>query len=267
MYSTLPEFLDDLKKVEDLLDAIYLLKDFANDQYNDSEFESPLTEKIAKVHESAKNNHANFVILSSIILLFLAGRFEFFVRSTFEESCLNCISEAEKFSHLPREMRDNLVKMTVEVISNPRKYGHGDLGVRSFAKILSDNLSDLDQLTVVNHSCLSITTENMRSQVLTDLFKRIGIKNIWTTIGQQAKLKIHFETSDDQETRKKAELFLNDFMDIRNKIAHPSSSFIWPDIEYVRNAVSYFKVLSNVLDESIQIHEIQIKKNIKEEVS
>jgi hypothetical protein len=264
MYSTLSEYTEDLVRVRSLLNLTNSIKDFSG--FNVAEIE-PLNDfqsHAISLHRLSKDNKASLIVLNGTLLLYIAGKFENFVRSTFEELCNNISDKAEKYSHLPKEMRENLILYTAEVIANPRKYGHGDLGVKSFVKVLSDNLSDENELSSINASCLSITTENMRPQILGDLFKRVGIKNIWEKMSQQAKLQLFFEIHDPSNARKEAEKFLNVLMDTRNSIAHPTSSFNWPDPEYVGKCIAFLKVLGEVLVESLAVFEFELTRRIDE---
>ncbi len=47
------------------------------------------------------------------------------------------------------------------------------------------------------------------------------LKKFWVKLGQ-TRLQSFFETADASKAQKDATKFLNDFMDIRNKVAHPS---------------------------------------------
>lgn len=264
MYSTLPEYIKDIDKVLSLLTLTSALKEFSGETTNEPIIEVDSFALIVnRLHGLSKKNHANLVVLNGTLLLFIAGRFESFVRATFEELCSNTMDKAERFSHLPKEMRDNLISYTAEVIANPRRYGHGDQGVKSFVKVLSDNLMDATELNEINTSCISITSENMRPTILADLFKRIGVKNIWEKVSQQAKLQLFFEAHDAEKARKDAEKYLNDLMDKRNSIAHPSSSFAWPDHEYVLKAGNFMKMFGYVLIDSIEVIELDLKSRIE----
>lgn len=298
MYTTLEDFHADLDKVTLLLSMTALLKDVAGmkipqetlneislidkaacnhgdiktaiiegrESYDEADASLDIS-KIISLQDSAKENHSNLVVLNGTLLLFIAGRFESFVRETFEEFCKNIVIRANRFNDLPKEMRDNLIKFTSDVISNPRKYGHAEGGVKSFVKILSKNLIDDEDLSEVNHQCLSITHENMRPAILTDLFGRVGVKNIWEKISQQSQMQVYFETSDANITKSNAETFLNILMDKRNSIAHPSRSITWPDAEYILSSMMYFKALSSVLIDSLNALEFEIQKKIKDRQS
>ncbi|WP_341503691.1 HEPN domain-containing protein [Gallaecimonas sp. GXIMD4217] len=264
MYSTLPEYHSDLNKVSALLALTGSVKDFAGIGDSEVAEEDVFFSHAAALHEISKVNRANLVVLNGTLLLYVSGKFENFVRLTFEELCNNIADKAEKYSYLPKEMRENHVRLTAEVIANPRKYGHGDLGVRSFIKVLSDNLADDVELESINTNCLSITSENMRPKIISDLFKRVGINNIWEKISQQAKLQLFLETHDPAKAKKDAEAYLNKLMDVRNSIAHPASSFSWPDSEYVGKSIEFLKVLGEVLAESLAVIELDLSKRIEE---
>ena len=92
----------------------------------------------------------------------------------FEFLCDRVAAVCENYRNLPREMRDSIVTMTAKVIAEPRKYGHGDQGVKRFITNLANILSDNSKLQDVNSACLSVTDANMRADILTDLFQRIG---------------------------------------------------------------------------------------------
>lgn len=265
MYSTLPEYISDMDKVCSLLKLTDSLKSFIGGNADEIDGgENEFLNRVIELQELSRENHANLIVLNGTLLLFMTGRFESFVRSTFEELCINTSEKAERFIYLPKEMRESLITYTAEVISNPRKYGHADLGVKNFVRVLSDNLSDTKDLTEINSNCISITSENMRPTVLSDLFKRVGIKNIWEKISQQAKIQFFFETHDPGKAKKEAERYLGELMDKRNSIAHPSSSFTWPDHDYVQKTAEFLKVLGVVLVESLEVIEFDLGHRINE---
>src|SRR5215470_5474366 len=88
--------------------------------------EETLKDVTAHLHKATQAVHAEMPILNGVLLLYLAGRFENFVRELFEDLSDNIAGQCGQFAHLPRQMQENLTKFTAEVIANPRKYGHGD---------------------------------------------------------------------------------------------------------------------------------------------
>lgn len=207
------------------------------------------------LHTSATDCHTDLVILSGAIVLYLGGRFEFFVRERFEAACDGIAEKCNQFSNLPKSMQENMVKMTAEVMLNPRKYGHGPSGVESFVRNLAANLAATAGLCDVNRRCLSITTENMRPDLVRDLFKRIGLDDIWKIIGEQAAVKAHFAITQSEQATAKTREYLNEIMDTRNAIAHPSANVQWPDISKVKDYIDFFETIAPVLSDVVSLHQ------------
>ena len=232
-------------------------QDFDGPKLIESPPNSTLDELIVELHTTSRSNHANLVILNGTLLLFITGRFESFVRETFEEYCRNLTERVERYSQLPKEMREGLLKYTSEVISNPRRYGHAENGVKSFVKIMNNNLHD-ETPVEINYKCLSITSENMRPDVLSDLFKRAGVKNLWEKLAQQSKFQLFWTSNDAASVRKQSEAYLNSLMETRNSIAHPSTSITWPDSEAIEKALQFFMTFGTVLIDVLPVYELDV---------
>ncbi|HBM3186953.1 TPA: hypothetical protein LVM22_003264 [Klebsiella oxytoca] len=212
---------------------------------------------VTELHSTSRSNHSNLVILNGTLLLFITGRFESFVRETFEEYCKNLTERVDRYTELPKEMREGLIKYTSEVISNPRRYGHAENGVKSFVRIMHNNLHD-ETPVEINYKCLSITSENMRPDVLSDLFKRAGVKNLWEKLSQQSKFQLFWGTNDISSVRRQSEAYLNSLMETRNSIAHPSTSITWPDSDAIDKALNFFKLFGTVLIDVLPVYELDV---------
>jgi hypothetical protein len=209
------------------------------------------------LHNKSRLANIGLTFIPGTIVLYLGGRFEYFIKTIFEELSLNIAIKCKKFDYLPKEFKENLISQTSEVIKSPTKYGHGENGVKTFITNLSNNINGTE-ISDINTKCLSITSENMRPQILADLFNRIGAKDIWSKLGQQAKMQSFFETGDNSKAQKEAQKFLNDFMDIRNKVAHPSDSFNWPDSKTVLSHITYFEMLGKLIVEISSVYEMTL---------
>jgi hypothetical protein len=210
------------------------------------------------VHAQSVECHADLTILVGTMILYLGGRFEYFVRSEFEEMCDTIAAKCNSYDLLPKEMRQSLIVRTAEVMSNPRKYGHADNGVETFISNLAQNLSDKTRILRINSQCLSITYENMRPTILQDLFDRVGAKELWTSIGEQAAVKVLFETNNSGQARNEAQSRLNKFMDTRNTIAHPSGNITWPGVADIEGYIQFFEVLAGALSQIAQVYTVSL---------
>jgi signal transduction histidine kinase len=221
---------------------------FLIDELSASDFKT----KLQEFQEAILSSRAEMPILNGVLLLYLAGRFENFVRQVFEDLTDTVASDRSEFNKLPKAMRENLIHYTAEIMQNPRKYGHAENGVAAFVGILSENLSG-SLKNGVNSKCLSITLENMRPDILNDIFNRIGAVKIWERLGQQHQVQLHFGEDNADRATKEARAKLAEFMELRNRIAHPSGEMTWPGIDVAKGYIDFCEVLSTAIDGICQV--------------
>lgn len=258
------EFGDDLERILGQVHLIDLLASFIA-------YEAPYIDDesfdffhcVSNVQSKIKANHANFPIARGTLILYTCGRFESMVRTMFEDLCQRLVSSAKEYRRLPKKMQENLPLFTAKVIAEPRKYGHAEGGVRTFVSILAKNLQPNATVEEVNHQCLSITDANMKSEVLAELFGRVGAGDVWKLVAQQLSMRTFFKDADVGAVESKAKKMLNDLMDIRNKIAHPSGSFDWPSSEYLRDTINFLKLLAKVLGEVMDMYELTLCNSVQ----
>jgi hypothetical protein len=253
------DFEKDLDNIVNQLYFIEVLQQFSSCVPNSEiEVSSQFFTDALDLHIQTKKIRGSLPIVSGTLILYTCGRFEVMTRTLFEDLCQRLVTRAGTFARLPKKMRENLPVFTAKVISDPRKYGHAENGVRAFVATLAANLAVDANVESVNHECLSVTEANMRADVLSDLFGRVGVSAIWTQISQQAALKAHFQNSDSDQVEKKAKRDLNELMDLRNKIAHPSGEFDWPSIEALRSYVLLLRLLSRAMAELVGVYEVTL---------
>lgn len=254
------DFEGDLDKVSAQLDFIEVIRKFTAYLPNadDPSLTAPFGIEAQMVHEGAKRIHGNLPLASGTLILYACGRFESMTRVLFEDLCQRLVAKAGRFARLPKKMRENLPVFTAKVISEPRKYGHAENGVRTFVTTLASNLTVNATVERINHECLSVTESNMRADVLADLFGRIGASNIWTQVSAQAALKAFFQEADSAKVETNAKRKLNDLMDLRNRIAHPSGEFDWPSVESLREYINFLRILSRSMAELATVYEVTL---------
>ena len=94
----------------------------------------------------------------------------------------------------------------------------------------------------------------MRPDTLADLYKRVGIQSLWSEIGKQSKLKVLFEDNNDRRVETATKTMLEEIMNIRNQIAHPSSIPTFPDAGQIKKYIEFLVTLSGVLTDVCQVH-------------
>lgn len=244
----LKEFHSDLDRVRNLIELIDCLTAFtATSNTNTPAQKDNFIEQAEEVNKRSKECYSQLRVLPGTLILYMGGRFEYFVRTAFEDLSDRVADKCKSFKKLPKRMQESLISLTAEVMQKQRKYGHGELDVIAIVGNLASNLRDEELPGRVNTHCLSITSENMRPDVLQDLFGRIGANGIWEKVGQQARLMNYLEIADAVSAAKNARSQLDAFMDLRNKIAHPSEEVEWPDSSKVKKYADFLKVLSEAI--------------------
>ena len=269
MEPILNEFISDLERVKGVLLLTDLIKQFSfteKPNIDEALLKESYFTSAHKLYNHGRGSHTGIAILPGTMLLYLAGRFENYVKTIFEELCSIIAIKCCTFQNLPRTMKESILKFTTEVIANPRKYGHAENGVATFIKHLNENINE-NSVSNINSQCLSITYENMRSDTLNDLFERIGAKNIWDSIGQQTSMKKYFITHDPNQAKSEAIKFLNELMNLRNKIAHPSGNFSWPNTDTVIKQIEYLDGLAKGIHDYSIIYDIKIANVVKEKIA
>lgn len=249
MNPVLQDFLFDLQRLRRMFELSKQFGSFPAIQLDPHSIgDDSLRDAVTSLHALAGESHSDVPILNGVLLLYLAGRFENFIREVFEDLCDSLSGQFSDFSHLPKQMRENLVKFTAEVVGNPRKYGHAENGVIAFVKTLSDNLSG-SPLIGVNSKCLSITTENMWPDTVNEIFCRIGGSGVWDRVGQQASIQRFFQVDQPQKATVEAKRILKELMELRNKIAHPAVGITWPSTEQATYFLDYCETVATALAE------------------
>lgn len=205
IYALFEQDLVDIEKVIRLLDTLF---SFGTESHSEElDKESSFIKKSIELHKSIIEGQAGSVKIPGTLILYLGGRFEDFMRSLFEDLAIQVANNSSNFKSLPSNMREALIRDTSEVIANPRKFNHGEGARDTFIKNLSDNIH-LNNLSEINAQCLSITSANMRPDIINELFSKVGLKEVWRKVGEQAKIKTHFGTDASQQAENDCKKYL-----------------------------------------------------------
>lgn len=252
--SPLSELRSDLDRLRQLLALTKGLRTFAANDPPATNGDGEFGDASRSIRTGIRAASADLPVVSGTLLLYLAGRFEHFVRLSFQSLSEAMASKCQRFDDLPEKMRVNLRTLTAEVNLNPRKFGFEELEALGFLSALAANLTATAGIGSINSSCLSITQNNMVPGILADVYGRIGLAKIWSELGKQAALKTHFATATDADAEKEAKARLEDLMTIRNQIAHPNGSPSFPDPDQVDAFVVFISILASVLTDVSRVH-------------
>lgn len=245
--SALAEFAKDLDRVEQLLGLIHDFRGFAATA--DSPQESEFSVYASKLWATAQEVRTDLPLLSGSLLLYLCGRFEYFVRELVESVVDELVDGVTRFDELPDSLRKEYLIRILSINQNPGRFNQTAATAALLAAELAENLAgkSSSQGLNVDSTVITITESNMNSTTLAEVFKRVNFANLWDTLGKQLTLKTYLGEAADADCRKAAIAHLDAIMNDRNKIAHPTKDTEFPDVESVQEIAQFFRVLSQVL--------------------
>lgn len=248
--SMLNPFHADLDRSGHLLRLVKQFREFAADPVPDATPEGDSQwEAAEKLHGSAALVRTDLPILAGSIMLYICGRFEFFVRELIASIGDEIASTSADYDSLPAALRAELLARTLEVAQNPQRFGHTPSSAEKLLVTLSESFQphEAGKPVLISSSVLAVTEANMTQRMLSDVFKRVNIASIWPEIGKQAAMKVHLNKSTDSECTKAAQNELDRMMKERNGVAHPTGTTTFPDPDQVLSAVEFLRVLSSTL--------------------
>ena len=244
----------DLRRLSGLLSLLRSLRDFGSTDPPAANGDGDFGDAARGLRTTIRSLSPELAVLSGTLVLFIAGRFEHFVRLSFQTTCDSLAAKCSTFDELPEKMRKSLIFHTAEVVQSPGRFGFDGVQALGFISTLAANAAATTGLGQINSECLSITQNNMTPATVADLYKRIGITTLWVDLGKQAAMKIHFVVISDSEAESAARARLEELMSLRNQIAHPSATPAFPDPDKVLEYVTYVETFATVLTDLSRVH-------------
>jgi hypothetical protein len=240
---SISEFISDLDKIESLLNLLKSFRLFAGSDVPQlvSVGNPPWIEAV-NLKNFSQTARTSLPVLSGSMLLYVAGRFEYFIKQMLESAIYEIATIGRSFDALPNDLKIELRKATIEVARNPQKFRYAESDVNVFLDALVKNIYGVEM--VIKPELILITESNMRADILDELMKRLGFSDFWTDLGKQAEVKIFYSGASDGEAKGRARRDLDGIMSQRNHIAHPTQETEFPEIDKVLGYIKYFKMLS-----------------------
>lgn len=260
------EFDADVKRAEHLLSLISSFREFGASTpptgADDGDVQWPTAKSL---HEQSKLRRTDLPVLSGSLQLYLAGRFEYCIRQVVEVVADEIGGRVEKYLDLPESLRKELKTRTLEIVQSPSRYGYDDAEADALLSAFMASKSADGQPLTIDSSVLSLTDSNMKDRVMADVLKRIGMQDVWSSIGKQAAMKIVLEKAADGDTTKEAQVRLNAIMDERNQVAHPTSSTVFPDPDQVAKTAQFLRVLASTTVDLAKVYLASYTRNTAHE--
>lgn len=259
------ELSRDLERIENLLMLIKSLRDFGMEDLGKTE--RPQVDAVAAaLWTQAQERRTDLPLISGSLVLYMAGRFEYFAKSLVSITADEIAESCSRFDDLPAPLQRELINKTAEVALDPRKYGFDDARRRACIIALAENFGARENVRNINSSVLAITDANLRPRPLADLFKRVGVTDLLSRVGKQTKMQAYFESNDEAFVNRSVDNKLNEIMDERNNVAHPTGSVTFPGPDQVLEHIRFLRILSETLSELLQVHVSSFRKSMSDAV-
>lgn len=243
-------FHDDLRRTRELLELTKEFRNFAGStvpsEVKDGTISWPEAMSLAS---AAPRVRTDIPILSGSMLLYICGRFEYFVREVVLALADDIVSKVTDYEQLSAKIRDEILAKTLDVVQNHSRYGYTKSEAEQMLISLGANLdtSGSGVAPAVELRVLTLTEANMHSRTVSEVLRRVNITDLWTEVGRQAVLKVHLSVSADRECKEQATSKLDALMKERNSIAHPTGVTAFPDPDRVIESANFLQLLSQIL--------------------
>ena len=185
---------------------------------------SSLVDNLAVPHRKTEN-----LTYDGVVVL-LAATYETYVRDTIEAICREIECRIPNFDGLNEKIRSANARATGSVLSRHSEKRYSQFNYLDLSKCLGTCFLGSAKYQL-NSGPLAAHDRNLDSNELKLLFKRVGIENLWGAIGATSPIQTHFTITDPEIAQKTAAAKLDEFILLRNQMAHAGSrsSSIGPD--------------------------------------
>lgn len=201
---------------------------------------------------------------NSMAIVFLASSFEEFVR---EEVSLCGSYLATCYDFFPLEEKQRIRNNYWSLCTDRMKFVKGiltsespkNIDLTSVGKIrnvvesargfvLMDDPKSIDGRFFGHHS------NNFKPAIVNEIVGRLGLKNIFSKISDNSKIRRHLGVNSKAESERKLTTKLNAFYDTRNEIVHSSSSSTGYGVDIVLDYAEIFEISAEAIKTSLEAH-------------
>jgi hypothetical protein len=224
---------------------------------------SELVEAVQKPGSSAK---ARVASVNSATLL-LAATFEEFIREMGRQYARELVGRLNDPKKLPRKLTATAWKRTLEQLSRakidtggtPLSVEHISADARASFDSVWEFLSG--DLTKDIYRPLIHNENNMRPGEINAVFSVCELSDICTKISGESELKSFFQDDDDGKVHGFLLRSLNDFMEVRNDIAHSLSNSSSKGVDDFQTALALMAAIAKALANCLPGHLPELPAN------
>lgn len=186
----------------------------------------------------------NLTYDGSVVLL--SAAYESFARDIIEELCREIERKIPKFDNLPDKIKSENARATGRVLSKHNEKRFSQFDYLKLSEHLGSCIVGSDKYRL-NSGPLASHDRNLNSRELADLFHRVGIDKLWERIGAVPCIQQFFSVTESDPAKKSAIAKLDEFIPLRNQVAHTGSGEDSIGPEALTQWVDFFLVLAESL--------------------
>ena len=170
---------------------------------------------------ASPNRKAENLTYDGTVVL-LAATYEAFARDTIKAICGEIEIRIPKFDELAEKIKSANARATGRILSRHSEERYSQFDYLDLSKKIGTCVVGSTQY-LLNSGPLSSHDRNLSSTELADLFRRIGIDKLWEKIGATGVVQQYFQTTAPVPAQKAATAKLDEFISLRNQVAHNGS--------------------------------------------
>jgi hypothetical protein len=219
--------------------------------YTEEIYEKTLAKEFINSIKPRETNYYNS------ILILIYGIFEKFNRDLCIKAITKVNNEVKQYSKLNEKIKNRNIILTGRTLfkkEEPLDYFQIDIEkiIKNIGTCLNESKS-----YCLNVELFGLNHKILNNVNLKELFERIDIDVKWDEIAKKDKFQIFFESKITRNVAKSILLFIDEFVEKRNFIAHSGTSSSNIDAEYLVNLINFLKIYAEYISEYL---EKEIKK-------
>ncbi len=186
-------------------------------------------------------------------VVLLSATYEVYARDTVEAICREIEKKIPRFDDLNEKIKSENARATGRVLSRHKDKRFSQFDYLNLSKFLGTCVAGSENYKL-NSGPLASHDRNLSSSELNVLFSRLGIEKFWEQMGESASILRHFETTKPQVAQKDATVKLDEFVTLRNQVAHAGGGETSTGPEALARWMDFFVALSEGLSKVAADH-------------
>lgn len=253
-------FLRQLDGAEHALDLLDSLRDFGGSRATLSLGRYRSGRKAAAVQEELRAERDWEIIFLDGCVLYLAAQFEANIRDQAEALAARIAGAARRYDELPASIRTHNMELVGELLIGRHRTNQVEPPgvIQQLATCLARGRPVRLYL-----AGFSWHDRNLSGEQLAEIFRRLDVKDLWRGVGSDHALASYLGASLPEAVTQLARNKLDQFVQVRNQIAHRGPNYETAGSTEVRDYVQFLRRLATALAAVLEAHLRRVSGDIR----